>query len=219
MSRPGRPGRPGRLVLIAGTSTEVGKTWVAAHLTQQLRGRGATVAARKPAQSFDPGTGPTDAELLAAASGETPATVCPPHRSYERAMAPFMAADALGRPPVLLDGLVDEIAWPAPPVDVGLVESAGGVRSPITSDGGDTVDLAARLAPDLVVLVADADLGTINAVRLCLDALDGLPVTVFLNRFAADDAVHDRNRAWLAGHADAPVLTDVAELSRAVLPA
>lgn len=211
--------RPGRLVLIAGTGTGVGKTWMAARLAQQLRGRGATIAARKPAQSFDPGTGPTDAELLAAASGETPAAVCPPHRSYERAMAPFMAADALGRPPVLLDDLVDEVAWPAPPVDVGLVESAGGVRSPITSDGGDTVDLAARLAPDLVVLVADAGLGTINAVRLCLDALDGLPVTVFLNRFAADDEVHDRNRAWLAGHAGAPVLTDVAELSRAVLPA
>ena len=52
------------------------------------------------------------------------------------------------------------------------METAGGVRSP-QADDGDAVDLVRLLAPDLVVLVADAGLGTINAVRLCVDALAG----------------------------------------------
>ena len=47
---------------------------------------------------------------------------------------------------------------------------AGGVRSPQAVDG-DATDVLAALGPDVVVLVADAGLGTINAVRLSMDAL------------------------------------------------
>jgi dethiobiotin synthetase len=64
--------RPERLVLVAGTATEVGKTWVAAAVLAELRTRGVRVAARKLVQSFSPGEHPTDAEALAAATGEAP---------------------------------------------------------------------------------------------------------------------------------------------------
>lgn len=199
--------RPGRLVVVAGTGTGVGKTWVAAELARQI-GRG--VAARKPVQSFD--TLPTDADVLAAATGEAPEAVCPPHRSYPIAIAPFMAADRLGLPAFTLADLVAEIRWPA--VDVGIVEAAGGVRSPMTSDGADTVDLCDALQPDAVVLVADAGLGTLNAVRLCLDALAHHPVTVLLNRFDAGDALHVENRGWLVSRGRVAVLTEVKDLPR-----
>jgi dethiobiotin synthetase len=199
--------RPRRLVVVAGTGTAVGKTWAAAALARRLVPR---VAVRKPVQSYD--ARPTDAEVLAEASGEAPTEVCVPHRSYELAVAPFMAAARLGRPPFTLDDLIGELAWPAGGVDVGVVEAAGGVRSPITSDGADTVDLCDRLRPDLVVLVAEAGLGTLNAVRLCLDALDAHPVTVLLNRFDPNDPLHVANRDWLAEHVAAPVVTDVDEL-------
>jgi len=185
----------------------VGKTWVAAALARHL-GRG--VAARKLVQSFTPGAGPTDAEVLAAATGEPIDEVCAPHRSYPVAAAPFMAAARLGLPPFTLADLLAELTWP--PVAVGLLEPAGGVRSPMTSDGADTVDLVAAVAPDDVVLVADAGLGTINAVRLCLDALEGHRVTVHLNRFVAEDALHVDNRDWLAAHCGARVVTEVQEL-------
>ena len=164
--------RPRRLVVVLGTGTDVGKTWVAARLLAHLRARGATVAARKPAQSFDQGDDPSarDAAVLGAASGESPEFVCPPQRWYETPMAPPMAAEALGRPVFGIADLVDELRWPADPVDVALVETAGGVRSPLADDG-DCRALCRVLAPDLVVLVADAGLGTINAVRLCIEAM------------------------------------------------
>jgi dethiobiotin synthetase len=84
-------------------------------------------------------------------------------------------------------------------VEVGLVETAGGLRSPMAADG-DCRDLVSAVAPDLVVLVADAGLGTINGVRLTVGALAAeVPVIVVLNRFDAGDELHMRNRRWLAG--------------------
>jgi dethiobiotin synthetase len=197
--------RPRRLVVVAGTGTEVGKTWVATQLLRAVRATGLTVAARKPAQSFAPGA-ITDAELLAAATGERADEVCLPHRSYEVPMAPFMAAARLGRPPFTLADLVAELRWPAG-VDVGVVEAAGGVRSPTTSDGADTVDLVDALEPDEVLLVADAGLGTINSVRLCVDALAGRRIVVVLNRFDPNDELHRANLRWLADHVGTPVTT------------
>ena len=41
-------------MVVAGTGTEVGKTWAAVRLITELRSDGRSVAARKPAQSFDP---------------------------------------------------------------------------------------------------------------------------------------------------------------------
>jgi dethiobiotin synthetase len=186
--------RPARVVFVAGTGTAVGKTWVAAAVLTRLRATGTRVAARKPAQSFDPGDGPTDADVLAAATGESSHDVCPPHRRYARALAPPMAADALGAPPFTVDDLVDELSWPD--VDIGLVEGAGGPRSPIAVDG-DNVALASAISPDLVLLVAEAGLGTINAVRLSVDVLAGPPVVVVLNRYDEDNAVQRGNRDWL----------------------
>jgi dethiobiotin synthetase len=65
--------------------------------------------------------------------------------------------------------------------------------------------LLAALDPDVVVLVADAGLGTINAVRLSMEALataplDGDPVrpVVVLDRYDGHHDIHRRNREWLA---------------------
>jgi dethiobiotin synthetase len=191
--------RPERLVVVVGTGTDVGKTWVSARLLATLRAAGVTVAARKPAQSFAPNDDPDglDATVLGAASGEPAATVCRPQRCYEVAMAPPMAADVLGRGRFTMAELVGELEWPRARVEVGLVESAGGVRSPLTHDG-DGVALVDALAPDIVLLVADAGLGTLNAVRLCTGALlGGVPVVTVVNRYDAQNELHVRNRRWL----------------------
>ncbi|HEX5366773.1 MAG TPA: dethiobiotin synthase [Acidimicrobiales bacterium] len=209
--------RPERLVLVLGTGTEVGKTWVACRLARSLRQRGLIVAARKLAQSYEAGDdlSGTDAALLAHATGDHPAAVCPQHRWYPWAMAPPMAAEALGRPPFTVADLLGELSWP-PGVGVGLLEAAGGVRSPLAADG-EARDLVHALRPDRIVLVAEAGLGTINAVRLSLDALAGPgghhpPTTVVLNRFDAGDDLHVRNHEWLTGVDGTDVVTGAEDL-------
>lgn len=192
--------RPRLLLGVLGTHTEVGKTWVSVRLLQAARQRGLRVAARKPVQSFEPlhDGPPTDAEQLSGASGERPEQVCTPTRCYELAMAPPMAADCLGKPQITLAALRTEIAWPAG-IDLGLVESVGGPRSPIAHDA-DSVDFIASLQPDRLLLVADAVLGSLNAIRLSLASLPALPVSVLLNRFDATQPLHVLNRTWLQEH-------------------
>ncbi len=213
--------RPRALVVVTGTGTDIGKTWWTAATARALRERGLSVAARKPAQSFahsDPGPGEpdeTDASVLGAATDEDATTVCPDHRWYETAMAPPMAAAALGRPGFSIADLVAELTWPDD-LDVGFVEGAGGPRSPLADDG-DTVTLAAALAPDLIVLVAEAGLGTINAVRLCSDVLvPSAPVVVALNRYDDAAPLHRANRDWLHAHSRGPIVTDVVTLTTLV---
>jgi dethiobiotin synthetase len=208
--------RPRTLVVVAGTGTEVGKTWVAARLAAALRARRWRVGARKPAQSFSPHErGSTDAEQLAAATGEAAELVCPPARWYEAPLAPPMAADALGRPHFALADLARELAasW-VRPLDVALVELAGGPRSPLATDG-DGADLARALAPEWVLLIADAGLGTLNAVRLSAGAFAAPPL-VHLNRYDAGNDLHRRNRAWLAERDGFAVTADLDALVAAL---
>lgn len=204
--------RPERVVLVTGTGTGVGKTWVTAGLAAALRETGATVAVRKPVQSYDPATVTvTDAHVLAAAGGERPEDVCPPHRWYPLAMAPPMAAEALGRPAYTVADLAAELIWPpAPRVGYGLVEGAGGPRSPLAADG-DTVALAQAIGVDHVVLVAGAGLGALNAVLLSAAAFAAPPL-VLLNRYDGSDPMHAANARWLREHTDLVVVTAVTAL-------
>jgi len=206
-------------VVVAGTGTEVGKTWVADHLARCLLTAGHAVSARKPVQSFDPAdAGPTDAEILGAATGESPHDVCPAARWYPWPMAPPMAAAALGSVAPIMADLVAELdaGWGAEPARVGLVETAGGVRSPLAMDG-DSAALVAGIGPDLVVLVADAGLGAINAVRLAAGALAGSRVIVHLNRHRSEVDLHRRNALWLREVDALSVTTTVDGLAGAVL--
>jgi dethiobiotin synthetase len=183
-----------RIVVVSGTATEVGKTWVACGLARALAARGLEVSARKPAQSFEPNTEVTDAALLAAATGEAQEAVCRPHRSYPLAMAPPMAADALGLARLQLHDVVEELVLPER--GVALVEGVGGPRSPLTHDA-DTVALAKAVDAALVVLVAPSGLGAINDVLLSAAAFGDRRMGIFLNRFDVRDPLHVANRRWL----------------------
>lgn len=208
-------------IVLTGTATEVGKTWWGRATIDILRAHGDDVAARKPAQSYSPDElGDTDAEILGRASGEPAEVVCPLHRWYPVPMAPPMAADALGLPSFTIAELVAEMA-PAPSAALTFVEGAGGPRSPLAIDG-DNVTLARAVDADVVVLIAPAGLGTINAVRLSADALrggcaPGARLVVALNRYDADDDLHRRNHGWLMSD-DLHLVLSPAELAEAVRP-
>jgi len=84
------------------------------------------------------------------------------------------------------------------------------------ASNGDTVDLVDALRPALVVLVADAGLGTINAVRLSMAALDAQKVVVYVNRFDETDDLHRRNAQWLRSQTACDVVTDIAVLAERI---
>jgi dethiobiotin synthetase len=207
---------PDQLVVVSGTGTGVGKTWVAAQLAQILARRGVEVAARKPVQSFDPAEGPSDASLLALATGEAESAVCAPHRSYPAALAPPLAAEALGRPSFRIIDLLAELVLPA--AGVVVLEGVGGARSPLADDG-DTVALADALVPDLVVVVSGSGLGAINDVLLTTAAFRGHRTAVYLNRFDPGDPVHASNLSWLRRRAPASLHTSTDSLAEGLLQA
>lgn len=191
-------------IAIIGTDTGVGKTWVACAIAAELLRMGYSVVARKPVQSFDEGdSDPTDAKRLASATHELSELVCSPIWSFPLPMAPPMAADILGRPKLYLSDLT---AWISRSLkdstsQFSLVELVGGVCSPQTHDG-DGLDLLRLLNPTHIVLVAPSGLGSINAVRLTMRALrDDMNVAVrpivCLNRFSAENDLHQRNLNWL----------------------
>jgi dethiobiotin synthetase len=203
------------IVVVTGTGTDIGKTWFTAATIEVLRAGGHTVTACKPVQSFAPGDeGTTDADVLARASDDDPLSVCPEHRWLPMPVAPPMSAAALGLPPFTIAQLADEVKARSTAAGDGfvLVEGAGGVRSPLADDG-DTVALAHALAADRVVIVADACLGTINAVRLTVAALTSWTPVIALNRFDADDPLHRANQEWLSARDGYCVVTSPAALA------
>ena len=189
---------PSKSTLLAGMAEPVG------------RGRG--FAVHKALDQVGAFAGPLVVAGVAAATGEPVHEVCSPHRSYRVAMAPPMAAAATGAPVPTIDDLLAELRWPPEAVEVGWLETVGGPRSPVAADG-DAVTLAERLDPDLVVLVADAGLGTINAALVSAAPLDAWPTVVFLNRFDPDDALHRANLDWLRTRAGLEVIVDLEALS------
>lgn len=228
-----RAGVAETVVFFTGTGTEIGKTWAAAGLARALRRRGLAVRACKPVQSHDPAeAAPTDAEVLAAATGQSPDEVCPPERTYPVPLAPPMAAAKLGRPCPGLDELArmcrggagdsnadgvsaEAAAGEAPGGGVSIVEGAGGLFSPLGADG-DNLGLIERLDPDWVVVAAPAGLGAVHSVVACTAALAGRRPLVFLNRFNPAAEVHTLNLEWLVEVEGLEAVTSVEALAERI---
>jgi dethiobiotin synthetase len=151
-------------LFITGTSTGVGKTYVAALIARALLESGKRVGVYKPAGS---GCEIEKGELISAdalalweAAGRpgTLEQVCP--QRFAAALAPHLAARAEGRrvdARILREG----INFWRETSDFVLVEGAGGLMSPL-SDEDYNADLAAEFGYPLVVVAANV-LGTINA--------------------------------------------------------
>jgi len=157
------------------TDTGMGKTHVTAHLARLLRERGQTVRARKPVETGcearDGEYWPADGARLHEAAGgvDSLETVCPirfatpvaaPEAArregqelrFERDLAPLLAPS---REP-------DGTLW--------LIESAGGLLSPLAEDALN-VDLA-RYTGLPVLLISPDRLGTLSSTLAAAEALD-----------------------------------------------
>lgn len=169
-------------LLITGTDTGVGKTFVTAGLAAAFSADGINVGVMKPAETgHDPADGPwpADAKILVQAAGcaEPPEVVVP--FVYEPPVAPLVAARMAGRA-VDIDTIASCFARIREKHELVLVEGAGGLAVPLAERAGhashtgnparhfDYADLATRL--DLALLVVTrAHLGTLNHTALTLE--------------------------------------------------
>ncbi|MFF0529254.1 dethiobiotin synthase [Nocardia amikacinitolerans] len=153
------------LLLVTGTSTDVGKTVVTAALAASARAAGLSVAVCKPAQT---GVAPGEPGDLADVERLAGPVKTLELARYPEPLAPDTAARRCGRPLLTLEETVAAVRT-LDGADLTLVEGAGGLLVRI----GDftLVDLARELdAP--VVVVAAAGLGTLNHSELTVRALE-----------------------------------------------
>jgi dethiobiotin synthetase len=180
-------------VVVLGTGTDVGKTYVTACLARGLRELD-SVLALKPVES-GVGAEAGDAGAIAVAAGHAP--LLSPWR-FRRPVSPHLAAREQG---ATID--VSEVAgWVAvqeqqKASQVVLIELAGGAFTPLAL-GQTNVDLARALEPAIWVLVAPDSLGVLHDLSATLRALPRPPDAVLLSEAHRADESSGSNAAELS---------------------
>lgn len=149
-------------LLVTGTDTGVGKTFVAAALIRALRASGIRAVGFKPVETGVEETDVRDSEVLADASGFAEPLAAPLF-SLAEPLAPAVAADRAGvtLEPEAIARRIEGLRRGGYAV---VVEGAGGVLVPIAWDYT-VLDLARACNLDAVV-VARAGLGTLNHIAM-----------------------------------------------------
>lgn len=157
-------------LLVTGTDTDVGKTWVSQLILKQLAEGQHKIGAYKPACSgglpqADGTMAWSDVDLLfSAITRGTKELVCP--QVFEAAVAPNVAAEMEGsevNDELLTSGC---FAWQAL-ADLLLIEGAGGLCCPL-SNSTSVADLAQQLNAPIVIVAANR-LGVINHTLLTVE--------------------------------------------------
>jgi dethiobiotin synthetase len=199
-------------VLVTGTDTGVGKTFVACALAHALRARGRSVAVMKPVE-----TGVTELPEDALALREAAADPAPldeicPYR-LRAPLAPSVAA-RLERVAIDLARLEGLVRRRLDAADVLIVEGAGGLLVPI-ADSVTYADLAARMRLPLLIVAANR-LGTVNhcALTARVAAAMGLEVLgiVLSQPTAQRDESAASNAETIAALTGLPILGELPHL-------
>lgn len=154
------------VLVVTGTSTGVGKTVVTAALACHARQAGLDVAVCKPVQT---GTAEGDDDLAEVARLSGVAELAGLAR-YPQPLAPVAAAEQARTALPTRAELLQVIRGLDRPARLTLVEGAGGLLVELGADGVTLRDLAADLG-SAVLVVAAAELGTLNHTALTLEAL------------------------------------------------
>lgn len=208
-----------RNIFITGTGTDVGKTYVTGLILKKLAESGAHCAYYKAAMSGNErdSTGrllPGDALRVKQISGisQPVEEMCP--YIYERAVSPHLAARIEGNP-VCLPRIREDFRRLSEKHDFVVMEGSGGILCPIRRDE-ETLwleDIIRELGLSSLI-VADAGLGTINALLLTIHYMEArkLPIRgILLNRFHEGDEMEEDNRRVCEELSGYPVLACVAE--------
>ncbi|WP_068276039.1 dethiobiotin synthase [Aldersonia kunmingensis] len=155
------------VLVVTGTSTDVGKTVATAALAAVALAAGKSVAVCKPAQTGVALDEPGDLAEVVRLSGVANTVELV---RYPDPLAPDTAARRSGIPMLEQSEVIDAVRELDEQFDVTIVEGAGGLLVRLGENGFTLLDVAAELAAPAVV-VAAAGLGTLNHSELTVNAL------------------------------------------------
>lgn len=187
--------RRSNIVVVTGTDSGAGKTWVTAGLARALGAQGARVVAIKAVDigCRDDRRDEEDGAILARATGQAePREALLRFREF---LTPVLAAEHEGRT-IDFDEILMRIEDAAEGADIVLVEGNGGLLTPITWEWC-IVDVAQALEARMLVVGSDR-MGIVNQALLTLGTIElaSLPVThLILTPPAAPDLSTGSNAA------------------------
>ncbi len=200
-----------RKLFVAGTDTDVGKTYAASLVARYLRQSGRRVGVYKPVAS---GCIERDGKLIAedaialweaAGKPRTLEEVCP--QRFRQPLAPPEAAAAEGKSVDATLLRAGAASWEQD-CDVLIIEGAGGLFSPL-ADGVLNIDLARQLEA-VIILVTANRLGMIHQVLATCGAAQNsglLPQGIFLSSPSErGDGSQSGNPKQVARYCDVPIL-------------
>lgn len=196
---------------VTATDTEIGKTLLTGCLTAILREEGYDVGVYKPIQSGHLVSDPEgDAKRLLTIANDlndSPQEVCP--FSFELPVAPLVAAEEQGLK-IMKEDLLRGFNEMGNKHQYVIVEGAGGLAVPYTSDGL-VADFAKELQMPLLLIVRP-NLGTVNHTLLTLSYAKSLGLSVagiLINGYGKTTPVpfsEQMNPALLQRYCDVPIL-------------
>ncbi|MEA5057603.1 MAG: dethiobiotin synthase [Anaerotignum propionicum] len=160
----------GKGIFITGTGTDIGKTYVTALLIKKMRDMGMNAGYYKGVLSGAKNISESDAGYVndLAQIGQEPETLV--SYLYENAVSPHFASKLEGNP-VELNQIKRDFIHVSEKYDYVVVEGSGGIVCPIRYDDEAHIfleDIIKNLELDTLI-VANAGLGTINAVVLTVE--------------------------------------------------
>lgn len=203
----------GKALFVTATGTDVGKTYAAALILKELKRRGLNAGYYKAALS---GAQPPfaavrdDDAYVCRVAGLTSNEAVVSYR-YRTAVSPCLAAEREGLQPPDKDRIRSDFFRMANRFDYTVVEGSGGILCPLNHSREGVFTIADMVA-DLEltsIIVADAGLGTLNAVKLTADWMIShrLPIAgVLLNRFEKGNFLHEDNARMIDEWIHLPVL-------------
>ncbi len=156
------------VMIVTGTGTGVGKTVTTAALAAVALRAGRSVAVVKPAQTGVAEGEPGDTAEVVRLAGSAVRTV--ELARYPEPLAPATAARRAAMPCIRPEDVAGAARKLAVDHDLVLVEGAGGLLVRFDEAGSTLADVARLLAAPVLV-VAGAELGTLNATALTTEAL------------------------------------------------
>ena len=193
-------------LLVTGTDTGIGKTWVSALLVEELRKGGSATVGLKPVSS---GSREDAERLWEANGGALDLDVINPWW-FQTPVAPLVAKRIEGRE-LPMESLVEHIHQVRDAHDFTIIEGVGGWEVPI-GEGYSFPDYAKALGFPVLVVAANW-LGALNHTLLTVNAIQaaGLEcVGVILNHLEAErDVAATTNRAILEELCPVPVIGEV----------